>query len=70
MYREAVQHSELQQLVKDLYGQLDVFGKQKNTKELPLRDLLIAMGNVMLLEKYSFIKGDEFNGMQYCYVDT
>src|SRR5688572_27953806 len=67
MYRQAVQRSELKQFIEDLFAQLDQLGQRKES--LPLRDLLIATGNVMLLEKYGFIKGDEFNGMQYCYIE-
>jgi hypothetical protein len=44
MYCEAVQVSELQQLLMDLFAQLDALGQQKNEQELPLRDLFIAMG--------------------------
>lgn len=70
MYREAVQQSELQALIKDLFDQLDYFSRPEQKKNLQLKDMLIVIGNVMLLQKYGFIKPDEFNGMQYAYVET
>ena len=69
MYREAVQRSELRQLIKDLFGQLDHFSSPENKNRLKLKDILLVIGNVILLEKYGFIKADEFNGMQYCYTE-
>lgn len=69
MYREAVQTSNLKRLVADLFDQLDAIGAKPKDHHIDDVDLVLVVGNVYLLERYKFLKGDEYNGLQLAYMD-
>jgi hypothetical protein len=59
-YREAVHQSSVNALTQDMFRQLDTIGQ---TKVSSLEAVLIALGNVYILERYQFLKSDDFNGL-------
>ena len=69
MYREAISRGNLKQLVRDLFKQLDLIGIMPKTKQPENMDIVIVFGNIYLLEKYRFLKSDEYNGLQLAYMD-
>lgn len=69
MYREAIQKGDLRRLIRDLFKQLDAIGIEPKTKKPDNIDLVIVFGNVYLLEKYKFLRGDEYNGLQLAYME-
>lgn len=69
MYREAVRESEVAELVSDLFAQLEAIGLADKSKPMPIHNVLLAIGNIWLLEKYAFLRSDEFNGLLLGYAE-
>jgi hypothetical protein len=59
-YRQAVHRSSTQALIADMFRQLDTIGRLKLTG---IEAVSIALGNIYILEKYGYLKSDEFNGI-------
>lgn len=66
MYREAVLHSTVHELVDDLLQQLLIVGVKKERSD---PELFLAIGNIYLLSKYGFLRTDDFNGLMLTYVE-
>jgi hypothetical protein len=69
MWKEAVRDSNSGQLVVDLYEQLNDLIQIRHRRPLRLKEALLAIGNIYLLEKICELKPDEFNGLMYGYAE-
>lgn len=60
MWKEAEEQEKTEELVGDLFGQLN--HASKNREKLKMVDAAWVIGNIWLLERIGAIKADEYNG--------
>lgn len=64
MWDEAKANDEIDSLVEDLFAQLNAIGATP-MGERTERALMLALGNIYLLEREGYIRADEYNGVQF-----
>lgn len=63
MWEEAEEEDSTDELIADLFGQLQAVGHSKPIADV--KKMLMVVGNVYLLEKAGALTVDKFNGLSY-----
>ena len=66
MWHESVSRSTQTELIYGLKSQLRAIGEIRSRRQMDYKEIIVAVGNIWLLEKIGEIQPDEFNGM--CYI--